>query len=217
MKVGFIADVILDGISFKLVYLINWQPRVRLKFSVDLELEYLAALPAQGVVHKKLFLSLNYPSVDGSSPNLDLGHQIELCVLWEVLGVSLKFRNYFMHYAWGIMSHHTAVHECGNTNTPCRRTLTHTSAYSHVNACINFYTCKWSHFHTNGGFSCTYADTHCPLYTSGREWNSKAKSPCHICRSSPIQWHWLRCPRMHLASEQLTCPPAYLPPSRAPR
>lgn len=71
----------------------------RLKFNADLELEHLAALPAQGVVHKKLFLSLNYPSVDGDSPNVVLGHQIELCVLWEVLGVSLKFRNYFIHYA----------------------------------------------------------------------------------------------------------------------
>lgn len=42
--------------------------------------------PAQGVLHKKLFLSLNYPSVHGSSPNLDLGHQTELCVLWECEG-----------------------------------------------------------------------------------------------------------------------------------
>ena len=70
-----------------------------LKFSADPELEYLAALPAQGAVHKKLFLSLNYPSVDGGSPNLDLGHKILPCVLWEVLGVGLKFSNYFMNYA----------------------------------------------------------------------------------------------------------------------
>lgn len=70
-----------------------------LKFNADLELKHLAALPAQGVMHKKLFLSLNYPGVDGDSPNVVLGHQIELCVLWEVLGVSLKFRNYFIHYA----------------------------------------------------------------------------------------------------------------------
>lgn len=87
------------------MYLINRQ----LNLSTDLELEYLAALAAHSFVHEKLFLSLNYPSEDGGSPNLDLGHQIELCVLWGVPGVSLKFRNYFIHYALGIMFRHSAV------------------------------------------------------------------------------------------------------------
>lgn len=74
------------------MYLINRELSVRLQFTADLELEYLAALSAQGVMHKKLFLSLNYPSVDGGSPNLDLGHQIELRVLWEVPGVSFQIQ-----------------------------------------------------------------------------------------------------------------------------
>lgn len=91
----------------------------------------------------------------------------------------------------------------------------HKPAYPNVR--FNFCTHKLACFHLNTAFSCTYADPHCPLYISGREWNSKAKSPCHICHSSPIQWHRLRCPRMHLAREQLTCPPAYLSASRAPR
>lgn len=116
------------------------------------------------------------------------------------------------------MRHNVSSHCCIRVwqYKPALSLHTHACTNSHGNVCIKFYARKWSRLHTNGVFSCTYTDTHLPLYTSGREWNSKAKSPCHICRSSPIQWHRRRCPRMHLASEQLTCPPAYLPPSRAP-
>ena len=97
----------------------KWQQ----KLDADLEVEYLVPLAAKGVVHKQFFLSSNYPSVDGDGPNLDLGHQTELCALWEVPGVSLIFRNYFIHYALGIMWMRVAIptslspHACAYTHT----------------------------------------------------------------------------------------------------
>lgn len=113
------------------MYLINCPLSAHVTFRADLELGFLAALPAQGDVHEKLFLSLNYLSVDGWSPNLNQGHQSELCVLWGVPGVSLKFRNYFIHYALGIMFHHSAVYVCGSTNTPVATYLhTHTRVHT---------------------------------------------------------------------------------------